>query len=152
MPALPARGACWGGEGSRRDRRKYARRVPRGVSDTRLTIAGIGLVFAGFIVLGVFGGQYAGPSIEAEQFGDCHLYSDDAPPVKVPCEDAVGSQTAFFALVVGLIAAGIAALALGVRGRWDQKVRPEDMVGPGGGGGEAEGGAGGGAGRGPGGA
>lgn len=112
------------------------------MSDTRLTLAGVGLVFAGFIVLGVFGGQYAGPSIEAEQFGDCHLYSDDAPPVKVPCEDAVGSQTAFFALVVGLIAAGIAALALGVRGRWDQKVRPEDMVGPGGrpgGGGDAAG-------------
>lgn len=102
------------------------------MSDTRLTLAGVGLVFVGFIVLGVFGGQYTGPSIEAEQFGDCHLYSDDAPPVKVPCEDAVGSQTAFFALVVGLIAAGIGALVLGVRGGWDQKVRPEDMVGPGG--------------------
>ena len=120
------------------------------MSDTRLTLAGVGLVFAGFIVLGVFGGQYSGPSIEAEQFGDCHLYSDDAPPVKVPCGDAVGSQTAFFALVVGLIAAGIGSLALGVRGRWDQKVRPEDMVGPGGrpGEGEADGGSGGGAKRG----
>ena len=102
------------------------------MSDTRLTIAGIALVFAGFVVLGVFGGQYAGPSIEAEQFGDCHMYSDDAPPVEVSCGDAVGAQTAFFALVVGLIAAGIGALALGVRGGWDQKVRPEDMVGPGG--------------------
>lgn len=116
------------------------------MSDTRLTIAGIGLVFAGFIVLGVFGGQYSGPSIEAEEFGDCHVYSADAPPVKVPCEDAIGSQSAFFALVVGLIAAGVGALVLGVRGRWDQKVRPEDMVGPGGGAGE--GGEGGGAGRG----
>lgn len=114
------------------------------MSDTRLTIAGIGLVFAGFIVLSVFGGQFAGPSIEAEEFGDCHVYSADAPPVKVPCEDAIGSQSAFFALVVGLIAAGVAVLALGVRGRWDQKVRPEDMVGPGGG---SEGG--GGAGEGP---
>ena len=113
------------------------------MSDTRLTLIGVGLVFAGFIVLGVFGGQYAGPSIEAEQFGDCHLYSDDAPPVEVPCDSAVGAQAAFFALVVGLIAAGIGALVLGVRGRWDQRVRPEDMVGPGGGGEGAGGGAGG---------
>lgn len=118
------------------------------MSDTRLTIAGIGLVFAGFIVLGVFGGQYAGPSIEAEEFGDCHVYSADAPPVKVPCEDAIGLQSAFFALVVGLIAAGVGALVLGVRGRWDQKVRPEDMVGPGGGEGGGEAGKAGGEGRG----
>ena len=104
----------------------------RCVSDTRLTIAGIALVFAGFVVLGALGDRYAGPSIEAEQFGDCHRYSDDAMPVKVPCEEVLASQALFFALVVGLIAAGIVALVLGVRGRWDQKVRPEDMVGPGG--------------------
>ena len=112
------------------------------MSDTRLTLIGVGFVFAGFVVLGVFGGQYAGPSIEAAQFGDCHMYSDDAPPVEVPCDSVVGAQAAFFALVVGLIAAGIGALVFGVRGRWDQKVRPEDMVGPGGGGG-ADGGGGG---------
>lgn len=82
-------------------------------------------------MLGAFGGQYAGPSIEAEQFDDCYRYSDDAMPVEVPCEAVVASKVLFFALVVGLVAAGIAALAFGIRGRWDQKVRPEDMVGPG---------------------
>jgi hypothetical protein len=38
----------------------------------------------------------------------------------------------FFGLVVSLIGAGIFALIKGVRGKWDQDVKPEDMVGPGG--------------------
>ena len=35
-------------------------------------------------------------------------------------------------LVMGLVAAGIVFLIKGARGGWDQDVRPEDMVGPGG--------------------
>jgi hypothetical protein len=31
-----------------------------------------------------------------------------------------------------LIGAGIIALIKGVRGKWDQDVKPEDMLGPGG--------------------
>jgi hypothetical protein len=38
----------------------------------------------------------------------------------------------FSGLVIGLIGAGVASLVKGVRGRWDQDVKPEDMVGPGG--------------------
>jgi len=36
----------------------------------------------------------------------------------------------FFGLVIVLIAAGILALVKGVKGDWDSKVKPEDMVGP----------------------
>ena len=36
----------------------------------------------------------------------------------------------FFALVVLLITCGIALLVKGIKGRWDQDVKPEDMVGP----------------------
>ncbi|SVE44997.1 uncharacterized protein METZ01_LOCUS497851 [marine metagenome] len=35
-----------------------------------------------------------------------------------------------FAIVVLLITSGIASLVKGIRGRWDQNVKPEDMVGP----------------------
>jgi hypothetical protein len=38
----------------------------------------------------------------------------------------------FFTLVLVLIAAGIIALIKGVKGKWDNEVKPEDMVGPGG--------------------
>ena len=37
----------------------------------------------------------------------------------------------YFGIVVGFIGAGIAALIKGVRGNWDNKIRPEDIVGPG---------------------
>jgi hypothetical protein len=40
-------------------------------------------------------------------------------------------QTVFFALVIGLLAAGAIALVKGARGDWDSKVKPEDIVGPG---------------------
>nr|MBC8482225.1 hypothetical protein [Nitrososphaerota archaeon] len=35
-----------------------------------------------------------------------------------------------FAIVALLIACGIASLVKGGKGRWDQDVKPEDMVGP----------------------
>ena len=36
-----------------------------------------------------------------------------------------------FVAVIVIIAAGIIALLKGVRGRWDQNVKPEEMLGPG---------------------
>jgi len=38
----------------------------------------------------------------------------------------------FFALVIALIGCGIVSLIKGVRGKWDQDVKPEDMLSPGG--------------------
>ncbi len=35
-----------------------------------------------------------------------------------------------FAIVTLLIVCGIASLVKGIKGRWDQDVKPEDMVGP----------------------
>ena len=37
----------------------------------------------------------------------------------------------FFSFVVLLIACGIVAMIKGIRGTWDQDVKPEDVVGPG---------------------
>jgi len=102
------------------------------VSDTRLTLIGIGLIFAGFIVLSVFGGKYFGPSIEAEEFGDCYEYFEDKAPVAADCDILLQGKSMFFGLVIILIGCGIFALIKGVKGRWDQDVKPEDMVGPGG--------------------
>ena len=36
-----------------------------------------------------------------------------------------------FALTTLLIVCGIISLVKGMKGRWDQNVKPEDMVGPG---------------------
>ncbi len=56
------------------------------MSDIRFTLIGIGLIFVGFIVLGVFGSQYAVSTLEAEHVGDCFEYFEDKPPIPVSCE------------------------------------------------------------------
>ena len=102
------------------------------MSDTRFTLIGIGLIFVGFIVLGIFGSNYIGPTIEAQEFDDCYEYFGDKPPVPVSCDIQFLNKTIFFAFVIVIIGSGIVFLVKGVRGKWDQDVKPGDMLGPGG--------------------
>ena len=102
------------------------------MSDTRFTILGILLIFAGFLILGTMGNEYQTALIEAEEFDDCYAYSDDMKPTKADCSAKVFGQTMFFGMVIAVIGAGVIVLIKGVRGRWDNEVKPEDMVGPGG--------------------
>jgi len=100
------------------------------VSDTRFTMLGIGLIFAGFIILGIFGSAYFDASIQADEFGTCFDYFDDRPPVEVSCDAKIQEKAMFSGLVLALVGAGVVALVKGVKGKWDQDVKPEDMVGP----------------------
>ncbi len=100
------------------------------MGDIRFTMVGIALIFAGFIILGVFGSGYQSAVVELDEFGTCYAYSEDAEPVPVSCEIKMGEQAALFGVVVAFIGAGIASLIKGARGDWDSRVRPEDMVGP----------------------
>jgi hypothetical protein len=102
------------------------------MSDTRFTLLGISLIFAGFITLGIYGSEYFDATIESMEFGDCYEYFDDRPPQPIECDLKLKDKIIFSGLVIGLIAAGVVALVKGVKGRWDQDVKPEDMVGPGG--------------------
>jgi len=102
------------------------------VSDTRFTMLGIVLIFAGFIILGIFGTAYFDATIEAEEFETCFEYSDDSPPVEVSCDAKLQNKFMFLGLVMAFVGAGIVSLVKGVKGKWDQDVKPEDMVGPGG--------------------
>ena len=100
------------------------------MSDMRFIIVGVILVSVGFIILGVFGQEHQTATIESNEFGTCYEYFEDAPPVEINCSFKLFDQTIFFALIVAFIGAGIFALVKGVRGTWDNKVNPEDMVGP----------------------
>ena len=102
------------------------------MSDIRFIMIGIALVFAGFLVLGVFGGDYRTANIQNAEFSDCYEYFDDAAPKKVDCAQKVQDSSMFFAVVIALIGAGIISLVKGYRGKWDNEVRPEEMLGPGG--------------------
>ena len=101
------------------------------MSDTRFIIVGIGLVFAGFLVLGVFGDNYQTSSVEVSEFGNCFEYSESNEPIPINCSDKIFDQTIFFVTVFALIVAGIISLIKGVKGKWDSQIKPEDMVGPG---------------------
>ena len=101
------------------------------MTDMRFTIIGIALIFVGFIILGVFGQDYQAATLESNEFETCYEYSDEKAPVEIDCSSKIFNQTLFFALIIGFIGAGIIALVKGVKGDWDNKVKPEDMVGPG---------------------
>lgn len=91
---------------------------------------GIALIFAGFLILGIFGAQYMEATIQAQEFGDCLDYEKDAQPTSIDCNVVLQDKSALTAVVVALIGGGIASLIKGVRGKWDQDVKPQDMVGP----------------------
>ena len=99
------------------------------MSDTRFIILGVGLIFAGIIVLTVFGAQSDEITLQ-EEFRECYEYHADAPPTEIDCDIIFQNKMIIFAIVVLLITSGIASLVKGIRGRWDQNVKPEDMVGP----------------------
>ena len=101
------------------------------MSDMRFIIIGIALTFVGFIILGAFGHDYQAATLESNEFGTCYEYSDESAPIEINCSFKILDQTLFFALIIGFIGAGIFALLKGVKGDWDNKVKPEDIVGPG---------------------
>lgn len=102
------------------------------MSDMRYIIIGIVLVFSGFLVLGIFGHNYQIANIESSEFGECYEYHDNKEPVAIDCSSKIFDQTLFFIIIIVVIAGGIISLIKGVKGRWDNDVKPEDMVGPGG--------------------
>jgi len=101
------------------------------MSDMRFIMIGVVLIFVGFIILGVFGHNYQAATLESNEFGTCYQYSNDKAPIEIDCSFKIIDQTLFFALIIGFIGAGIIALVKGAKGNWDNKVKPEDMVGPG---------------------
>lgn len=102
------------------------------MSDMRFIIIGIVFIFSGFLILGVFGHNYQVASIEASEFSKCYEYYDDKQPVEINCSDKILEQVLFFVFVITLIVCGIISLIKGIKGKWDNDVKPEDMVGPGG--------------------
>ena len=101
------------------------------MSDMRYIIIGIILIFSGFLVLGMFGHNYQIANIQASEFGDCYQYHEDKEPIVVSCSEMIFDQSLFFIFVIALIIGGIISLIKGVKGKWDNEVKPEDMVGPG---------------------
>ena len=99
------------------------------MSDIRFIIIGIVLMFSGIIVMSVFGSQFSELTIQAE-FDKCFEYYEDEQPREIDCDAGFQDKTFIFVPVVILLALGALSIIKGVRGTWDQDVKPEDMVGP----------------------
>ncbi|HEV2192507.1 MAG TPA: hypothetical protein VGR54_02680 [Nitrosopumilaceae archaeon] len=100
------------------------------MSDTRLIILGSVIAFAGFLLGGITGAQYQQYVIQSRQFDVCYDYAPDGNAIKVKCDEKI--QDMFFALAssLGLIGGGVFVLVKGIRGKWDQNVKSDEMIGP----------------------
>jgi len=90
---------------------------------------GIALVFAGFLILGILGRQFFEFTVQASEFGNCIDYTETSA-VSTDCGVIMQDKMIFFGVVLGLIGSGIFSLVKGYRGRWDQDVKSDEMVGP----------------------
>ena len=99
------------------------------MSDTRFLMLGIGLVFAGFVILGILGKPFFEFTVQANEFGNCFDYTETGA-VSTDCGVIMQDKLLFFGVVMGLIGSGIFSLVKGYRGRWDQDVKSDEMVGP----------------------
>jgi len=99
------------------------------MSDTRFIMLGIALVFAGFLILGIFGGHFFEFTVQVNEFGNCIDYTETGT-ISTDCGVIMQNKMIFFVVVMGLISSGIVGLVKGYRGRWDQDVKSDEMVGP----------------------
>ena len=102
------------------------------MSDIRFIIIGVITITIGFIFLGVYGEEYTEYTVQSKEFSNCYEFEGENQPSELDCNKILQSKILFFLAVIGIISSGILALIKGVKGNWDQKVRPEDMVAPGG--------------------
>ena len=99
------------------------------MSDIRFIIIGIVFVFSGIIIMSVFGSQSSELTIQAE-FDKCYEYYEDEPPTEIDCDAGFQDKIFAFTPAAILIVLGVFSIIKGIRGTWDQDVKPEDMVGP----------------------
>jgi hypothetical protein len=93
---------------------------------------GVVVLSVGFIVMAVFGSQYQDITVQTKEFSECYDYTDENVAVKVDCDEQLQSKNLMFVAVIGILVAGGILLVKGIRGTWDNDVKPEEMLGPGG--------------------
>jgi hypothetical protein len=102
------------------------------MSDIRFVMIGVVVLSVGFIVMAVFGSQYQDITVQTKEFSECYDYTDENVAVKIDCDEQLQSRNLMFVAVIGILVAGGILLVKGIRGTWDNDVKPEEMLGPGG--------------------
>ncbi|HKU32215.1 MAG TPA: hypothetical protein VJR22_00015 [Candidatus Nitrosotalea sp.] len=99
------------------------------MSDIRLVMVGSVIIFAGFYVASVGSSQYQQMAMQATQFDDCYDYSTGAA-VHVSCTQVEHDALLYLALALSLMGGGGYIIFRGIKGRWDQNVKSDEMLGP----------------------
>ncbi|MGH2613548.1 MAG: hypothetical protein ACRDFB_10950 [Rhabdochlamydiaceae bacterium] len=99
------------------------------MSDIRLILIGSLIIFAGFYIAGMAGSQYHQISIQENQFDDCYDYSSGTA-VHVNCAQKEQDALLYLGLALGVIGGGAYVIFKGIKGRWDQNVKSNEMLGP----------------------
>jgi hypothetical protein len=79
--------------------------------------------------MSVFGSQFSELTIQSE-FDKCFEYYENEPPREIDCDAGFQDKIFAFTPAAILIVLGVFSIIKGIRGTWDQDVKPEDMVGP----------------------
>ncbi|MDE1764076.1 MAG: hypothetical protein KGH88_07495 [Thaumarchaeota archaeon] len=99
------------------------------MSDIRLVMIGSVVIFAGFYVASLGGSQYSQMAMQATQFDDCYDYSTGTA-IHVNCTQVERDALLYLALALSLIGGGGYIIFRGIKGRWDQNVKSDEMLGP----------------------
>jgi hypothetical protein len=99
------------------------------VSDVRLIMIGSVIIVVGFFIGGMAGSEYNQFAIQETAFGDCYDYSTGTA-VHVNCGQKQFDNLLELILSIALIGGGVTILIKGMRGKWDQNVKSDEMVGP----------------------
>jgi hypothetical protein len=92
-------------------------------------MVGAVVIFSGLVVGGEAGSKYVQIALQSGQFDTCYDYSS-AIAVKVICREKIQEQFYYFGISLGLISIGGLILVKGIRGKWDQNVKSDEMLGP----------------------
>lgn len=87
------------------------------------------IIFVGFMVGGIKSSYYVQFMIQADQFDECYDYST-GNEVKVKCSDMTHDSFLYLALSITLIGIGGLIIFKGIKGKWDENVKSDEMLGP----------------------
>lgn len=99
------------------------------MSDIRLILIGSVIIVAGFFVGGMAGSEYSQFAIQETTFGDCYDYSSGTA-IPVNCTQKQSDNLLELTLSIVLIGGGAVVIYKGIKGKWDQNVKSDEMVGP----------------------
>ena len=92
-------------------------------------MAAAAIIFAGFMLGGMANSNYAQFEIQQKLFDQCYDYSSGTE-VKVKCTEKGQEHFIYFGIALGVLCFGGFILFKGVRGKWDQNVKDDEMLGP----------------------